>query len=127
MKFSCRLSGSLLRWLQGAETNEFSQRQFDSGKSQSHRRPALRQLNDSSGFSVSARWPAWMARSIRRPPPPDTNGVAPPSGSNDNMDRRVDVSFRAIVPSATNPLIVFVHGEIHGNVYASDEDAGDRA
>ncbi len=54
------------------------------------------------------------------PPPRSTNNPAPPAGSNE-----VVVSALTFLPYSVGsrplPLIVFVHGEIHGNV-ATDED-----
>ena len=56
------------------------------------------------------------------PPPRGTNAAAPPPGSNDVVVAALTFMPRQRESSKKLPLIVLVHGEIHGNV-ASDEDA----
>jgi dipeptidyl aminopeptidase/acylaminoacyl peptidase len=56
------------------------------------------------------------------PPPLDTNGLASPPGSNDVIIPAMTFLPRERSGSGKLPLVVFVHGEIHGNA-ASDEDA----
>jgi dipeptidyl aminopeptidase/acylaminoacyl peptidase len=55
------------------------------------------------------------------PPPATTNGPAP-AGSNEVIVSALTFMPRGARPKQTLPLLVFVHGEIHGNV-AADEDA----
>jgi dipeptidyl aminopeptidase/acylaminoacyl peptidase len=56
------------------------------------------------------------------PPPRGTNEVAPPAGSNEVVISAFTFLPREKAGGRLIPLIVFAHGEIHGNV-ASDEDA----
>jgi dipeptidyl aminopeptidase/acylaminoacyl peptidase len=55
------------------------------------------------------------------PPPRTTNNPAPPAGSNEIIISALTFLPRQPTNSARLPLVVFVHGEIHGNV-ATDED-----
>jgi dipeptidyl aminopeptidase/acylaminoacyl peptidase len=54
------------------------------------------------------------------PPPRATNGLAPPAGSNDVLISALTFLPRQRSHLRKLPLIVFAHGEIHGNV-ATDE------
>jgi dipeptidyl aminopeptidase/acylaminoacyl peptidase len=56
------------------------------------------------------------------PPPRGTNNSAPPAGSNEVVISAFTFLPRDQKPGRRIPLLVFAHGEIHGNV-ASDEDA----
>ena len=108
---------------QGAETNEFSQRLDSLQESHSHTGAKLsRQLNELLWFQRLSEVARVDKIRFAGPPPPDTNGVAPPSGSNDVVIAALTFLPRNRPVSSKLPLIVFVHGEIHGNV-ASDEDA----
>ena len=106
-----------------AETNDFAQRLRSLEEGLGHTDAKLsRQLNELLWFQRLNDLARVDKIRFAGPPPPDTNGIAPPHGSND-----VVISAMTFLPrdrSATDrlPLIVFVHGEIHGNV-ATDEDA----
>ena len=56
------------------------------------------------------------------PPPRTTNTPAPPAGSNEVIISALTFVPREKATEHSIPLIVFAHGEIHGNV-ATDEDA----
>ena len=107
----------------GAETNDLTQRLQSLEESYGHTDAKLsRQLNEllwCQRLSDVAR-----VDKIRftGPPPTDTNGIAPPPGSNDVIISALTFLPRERPVAGKHPLIVFVHGEIHGNV-ASDEDA----
>jgi dienelactone hydrolase len=55
------------------------------------------------------------------PPPRTTNNPAPPAGSNEVLVSALTFLPREQARTRQRPLLVFVHGEIHGNV-ATDED-----
>ena len=106
-----------------AETNEVSQRLDALQESFGHTDAKLsRQLNEllwCQRLSDVAR-----VDKIRftGPPPPGTNGIALPPGSNDVIIAAMTFLPRERPVTSKLPLVVFVHGEIHGNA-ASDEDA----
>lgn len=106
----------------GAQTNEFTLRLDALQESLGHTDAKLsRQLNEilwTQRLSDVA-----LVDKIRfaGPPPLDTNGIAAPFGSNDVVCSAMTFMPRDGVADRKLPLVVFVHGEIHGNV-ASDED-----
>ena len=107
----------------GADTSELSARLDSLGESFGHTDAKIsRQLNELLWFQRLGDVAQVDKIRFTGPPPSGTNGIAPAPGSND-----VIISAMTFVPrehprGSKLPLVVFVHGEIHGNV-ASDEDA----
>ncbi len=105
------------------ETNGVSQRLDSLQEGFGHTDAKLsRQLNELLWFQRLGDVARMDKIRFTGPPPPDTNGISPPSGSNDVIISAMTFMPREHPRTGKLPLIVFVHGEIHGNV-ASDEDA----
>lgn len=105
-----------------ADTNDVSQQIDAFHQSYAHTDAKLsRQLNELLWFQRLGEVARVDKIHFTGPPPHDTNGVAPPRGSND-----VIIPALTFLPrerrSGKLPLVVFVHGEVHGNV-TSDEEA----
>lgn len=117
------LLGLLMAVLVGqAQTNDISQRLESFQESYGHTDAKLsRQLNELLWFQRLGEVARVDKILFTGPPPHDTNGIATPTGSND-----VIIPAMTFLPRERRgrklPLVVFVHGEIHGNV-ASDEEA----
>lgn len=106
----------------GAEANELAKRLDSLAESLGHTDAKLsRQINELLWFQRLNEVARVDKIRFTGPPAPGTNGVSAAPGSND-----VVVSAMTFLPRKQSnkklPLIVFVHGEIHGNT-ASDEDA----
>jgi dipeptidyl aminopeptidase/acylaminoacyl peptidase len=80
-----------------------------------------RQLNELSWFQRLGDVAAMDKVRFTGPPPHPFSKPAPLPGSNDLIVPALTFLPRKYARAQTVPLIVFVHGEIHGNV-ASDED-----
>ena len=107
----------------GAETNDLAQRIQSLEESYGHTDAKLsRQLNELLWFQRLADVAQVDKIRFTGPPSPGTNGIVPLSGSNDVIISAMTFLPRERSVAGQLPLIVFVHGEIHGNV-ASDEDA----
>ena len=106
-----------------ADTNEIAQRLDSLQESFGHTDAKLsRQLNELLWFQRLDDVARVDKIRFTGPPPTDTNGIASPPGSNDVIISAMTFLPRDRPVSSKLPLIVFVHGEIHGNV-ASDEEA----
>ena len=107
----------------GAQTNDVSQRLESLQESYGHTEAKLsRQLNELLWFQRLGEVARVDKILFTGPPPHNTNGMALPSGSNDVIIPAMTFLPRERHASSKLPLVVFVHGEIHGNV-ASDEEA----
>lgn len=109
-----------------AQTNDLTRRLDALQEGQGHLDAKLtRQMNELMWFQRLSDVAVVDKVRFTGPPPRETNNPAPPPGSNE-----VVVSAFTFMPRASLqghqarqiPLILFAHGEIHGNV-ASDEDA----
>lgn len=107
----------------GAQTNDVLQRLESFQESYGHTDAKLsRQLNELLWFQRLGEIARVDKILFTGPPPHDTNGLAPASGSNDVIVAAMTFMPRERRAKQKLPLVVFVHGEIHGNV-ASDEEA----
>lgn len=106
-----------------AETNDVLGRLESFQESYGHTDAKLsRQLNELLWFQRLSEVARVDKILFTGPPPHDTNGVVTAAGSNDVIVAAMTFVPRERRPKAKLPLVVFVHGEIHGNV-ASDEEA----
>jgi len=106
-----------------AETNGISQQIDAFQQSYAHTDAKLsRQLNELLWFQRLGEVARVDKIHFTGPPPHDANGVASPSGSNDVIIPALTFLPRERRASGKLPLVVFVHGEVHGNV-TSDEEA----
>lgn len=106
-----------------ADTNEIAQRLDSLQESFGHTDAKLsRQLNELLWFQRLSDVARVDKIRFTGPPPPGTNGITPPPGSNDVIISAMTFMPRERPRTGKLPLVVFVHGEIHGNV-ASDEEA----
>jgi len=106
-----------------AETNVLAQQLQNLSESHGHTEAKLtRQLNELLWFQRLSEIAHVDKIRFTGPPPPGTNGIAQPPGSNDVIVSAMKFIPRERKASTELPLVVFVHGEIHGNT-ASDEDA----
>jgi dipeptidyl aminopeptidase/acylaminoacyl peptidase len=107
----------------GAQTNDVTRRldAFEDGLGHLDAK-LTRQMNELLWFQRLGDVAVVDKVRFTGPPPRETNNPAPPPGSNE-----VVVSAFTFLPRNSHrgrkiPLLVFAHGEIHGNV-ATDEDA----
>ncbi|MEY4388023.1 MAG: hypothetical protein RLY20_3306 [Verrucomicrobiota bacterium] len=106
-----------------AQTNDLAQQLQNFQESYAHTDAKLtRQLNELLWFQRLGEVARVDKINFTGPPPMETNGVAPPSGSNDVIVSAMTFLPRSKTSVGKLPLVVFVHGEIHGNT-ASDEEA----
>jgi dipeptidyl aminopeptidase/acylaminoacyl peptidase len=109
--------------LRGAETNDLSRRLDSLAEGVGHTDAKLsRQLNELLWFQRLGDVAHVDKIRFAGPPAADTNGIAPPAGSNDVIVSAMTFLPRNPAGSRKLPLVVFVHGEIHGNA-ATDEEA----
>lgn len=107
----------------GTGTNELAERMQALETSHAHTDAKLsRQLNELLWFQRLSEIARVDKIRFVGPPSSGTNGIAPPAGSNDVIISAFTFLPRKQPIAGQLPLVVFVHGEIHGNV-ASDEDA----
>ncbi len=106
-----------------AQTNELATRLRALEEALSHLDSKLtRQVNELLWFHQLADVALVDKVRFTGPPPHGTNNLAPPPGSNEVIISALTFLPRHRPRSGRFPLVVFVHGEIHGNI-ASDEDA----
>lgn len=105
-----------------AETNDPASRLRALEEGLSHLDAKLtRQMNELAWFQQLGEVAFVDKVHFTGPPPRATNNLAPPLGSNDVIISALTFMPRDRPHSRLLPLVVFAHGEIHGNV-ASDEE-----
>lgn len=109
--------------VRASETNELSKKlnSLEEGVGQMHARLA-RQMDELMWFQRLSDVATVDKVRFTGPPPRTTNNPSPPPGSNEVVVSALTFLPRESARAKKLPLIVLVHGEIHGNV-ASDEDA----
>ncbi len=114
------LVGSLA--VHGAETNDLSRQVKALAEGLGHLDAKVsRQMNELLWFQRLADVARIDKVRFTGPPPRGTNGLAPPPGSNEVIVSALTFMPRKPVRWRKLPLVVLVHGEIHGNV-ANDEE-----
>lgn len=112
----------LTAFLCRAQTNDLTPRLDALSDKLSHVDASLtRQLNELLWFQRLGDLATVDKVRFTGPPARSTNNPAPPAGSNEVVISALTFIPRGKAPAHSLPLLVFAHGEIHGNV-ASDED-----
>ena len=106
----------------GAETNNIAPRLQSLEEGIGHTDAKLsRQLNELLWFQRLGDVAHVDKIRFAAPPPPDTNGIASSPGSNDVIISAMTFLPRDRPMTRKIPLVVFAHGEIHGNLVTDEE------
>jgi dipeptidyl aminopeptidase/acylaminoacyl peptidase len=108
--------------LDAAQTNDVTEQVKSLQEGMSHLGDQLsRQVNELLWFQRLGEVARVDKVRFTGPPPRETNGLASPVGSNEVVISALTFLPKRKTAEKQTPLIVFVHGEIHGNTVGDDE------